>query len=398
MLILSNAFRWTLLWCLALGLCVSCTDDYMPDAVESPPNFLVIDGSINTQGVTTIRLSRTYAIRSTQVPPAETRATVYIEEEGGPRYLLQETPARSGTYTSANLTLNIARKYRLHLTTTANGEYASAYVPVKVTPPIDALTWRPTDSGLNVSVSSHDDTGTTQYYRWETEDTWEIIPPYRPDVEYVNNDIRPIAVPFPTICYGTEKAGFVQLYKTTALTKDVVSDFRVRQLATTSERLYTRYSILVRQHALTAPEYAYWELLRKNTENLGSLFDPQPAQLTGNVLCLSNPNELALGFVGAHSITEMRLFISRAELPSNWPRVTGYELCIPPDTLKIPQPGLEPSPPRATILASFFRTGSPFIPITEARRSTGVIGYLVKSRDCIDCRLRGTSTKPSFWP
>ncbi|WBA41420.1 DUF4249 domain-containing protein [Hymenobacter canadensis] len=396
--ILSYALRWTLLWCLALGLGVSCTDDYMPDVVESPPNFLVIDGFINTQGVTTIRLSRTYAIRSTQVPPAETRATVYIEEESGPRYLLQETPARSGTYTSANLTLNIARKYRLHLTTTTNGEYASAYVPVKVTPPIDALTWRPTGNGLNVSVSAHDDTGSTQYYRWETEDTWEIKSPYYPTVEYVNNDIRPIAVPFPTVCYGIERAGFVQLYKTTALTQDVVADFRVRQLATTSERLFTRYSILVRQHALTAEEYAYWELLRKNTENIGSLFDPQPAQLTGNVRCLSNPDDLVLGFIGAHSIEEKRLFISRAELPGSWPVVSGYEKCVPPDTVFIPQRGLEPSPPRATILAAFFTPGGVNVPISEARTRNGPVGYLFKTRDCVDCRTRGTSIKPTFWP
>lgn len=396
--ILTRVFRWPLLWCLALGLLASCTDDYLPDVVESPPNFLVVDGFINSRGVTSIRLSRTYAIRSAQAPPPEARATVYVEEEGGTRYPLAETPARSGTYLSANLTLNPARKYRLRLNTAAGREYASEYVPVKTTPPIDALTWRPGSSGLQVLVSAHDDTGATQYYRWETEDTWEIIPTYRPTVEYVNNDIRPIAVPFPVICYGTERAGAVQLYKTTALVQDIVTDFRLRQLPPTSERLFTRYSLLVRQHALTAAEYAYWELLRKNTENLGSLFDPQPAQLTGNVRCLSHPDEVTLGFVGVHSIEEKRLFISRAELPSTWPVVSGYGKCVPPDTVFIPQRGLGPSPPRADILASFFVQGGNNVPITEARTARGTVGYLYKNRDCVDCRTRGTSIKPSFWP
>ncbi|MDB5236197.1 MAG: hypothetical protein JWR44_3190, partial [Hymenobacter sp.] len=301
-----------------------------------------------------------------------------------------------GVYTSSSLTLNPARRYRLRLTTQAGKEYASDFVPVKTTPPIDAVTWRATTDGLNVSVSTHDTTNATQYYRWETDETWEILPPYRPTVEYVNRVMRDIVLPFPTVCYGNAHSTTVQLAKTTAQTQDVVSDLRVRQLSTSSERLYSRYSILVQQFALTKEEYAYWELLRKNTESIGSLFDPQPAQLTGNVRCLSDPNDLALGFVGAHSRTEKRIFVRRADLPRAWFPSDGYEGCIPPDTVFFYRDSRPPPP--AVTLENNFNPSRDQLPIGAIYEGSRLAGYTAKKKDCVDCRTRGASVKPTFWP
>ncbi|MDO7847975.1 DUF4249 domain-containing protein [Hymenobacter sp. M29] len=379
----------------ALALLAGCTDSFAPDVTTSPPSLLVVDGFLNSQGVTTIKLSRAYAIASKTAAPTETRATVYIEDEAGTRLLLTETSVK-GTYTSAAQTLNPARKYRLHLNTLAGKEYASDYVPVKTTPAIDAVTWRTDNEGLNIYVNTHDATGNSQYYRWDYVETWEINPIYRPQVEYVNGAMRDIVVPFPTICWGTAPSTPIQIAKTTALTQDVVSDFRVRQLPTTSNLLDSRYSILVQQHALTKEEYGYWELLRKNTESIGSLFDAQPAQLTGNVRCLNSPSDAALGFIGAHSMTEKRIFIRRAELPRAWLVKNGYESCQPPDSVFFDR-GMPPPNP-AQVLQSIFGAGSA-LPIEELYNKMGVLnGYTAKSRDCIDCRTRGTSVKPSFWP
>ncbi len=385
--------RRALVWCLAL-LFAGCTDPYLPDIIRTPPSYLVVDGFLNAQGVTTIKLSRTYAIASAKAPPAEAKATAYLEEEAGPRFALAEGPA--GTYASAPLVLNTARRYRLHLTTLAGQEYASDFEPVKITPPIDEVHWRAENTGVNIFVNAHDATGATQYYRWETDETWEITPVYRPQVEYVGGKIRDIVVPYPTICWGNAHSTVVQIDKTTALSQDVVADFRVRQLPATSERLYSRYSILVQQQALTKEEYAYWELLRKNTESIGTLFDPQPAQVTGNVHCLSNAADLALGFVGAHSLTEKRIFIRRQELPSAWTVSTGYENCLPPDSVFIDRPPPVRYP--EAILAAAFAPGSGSLPIEAIYSKAGaLVGYTTKSNDCVDCRTRGAAVRPAFW-
>jgi hypothetical protein len=394
MRLLSFSARRALLYGLA-ALLSACTDPYLPDVIKAPPSYLVVDGFINTQGVTTIKLSRTIAVASAAAPPAEAKATVTIDEEAGPRFPLRESP--NGTYASAVLTLNPAKRYRLHINTAAGKEYASDFVVAKTTPPLDKLEWRAEASGLNVYLSTHDATNRTQYYRWQYEETWEIHPTLAPIVEYKNSAIRPLAVLYPKVCWPSARSTAIQLQKTTALTRDEVLDYRLQQLPTNSDRLYSLYSLLVQQHALTKEEYEYWELLRKNTESIGSLFDPQPSQLTGNVHCLTDANEAALGYVGAHSVVEQRIFVRRAELPVRWPIQTGYEGCLPADSVSLYPPGMKPPSPEDILRDAFsVPTYLPIEPYTDLRGR--VIGYTAKSLGCVDCRTRGTAVKPSYWP
>lgn len=379
--------RLLVLWCLA-ALLPGCVESYLPDVISTSKSYLVVNGFINSRGTTTISLSRTYDLASTSAPPAETGATVYIEEEAGPRYPLRETS--KGTYTSGPNTLSPGKNYRLRILTAARQEYASAYVPVKNPPPIDNLAWKAAGAGLEIGVNSHDDTGLTQYYRWEYEETWEIAPVIFPTIEYASPEIiRPITTFYPLRCWGSAASTSIIMGKTTALSQDVVSNYVVRSLPTTSERLRHKYSILVKQYAQTKEEYTYWEQLKKNSENIGTLFDPLPSQLTGNMQCLTDPAELALGFVGATSVEEKRIFISRSELPVSWLLRTGYEDCFPPDTVY---------PSRF----QNFRLGDVFggrfvIPVSTVFTPKDGTGYISSTTDCVDCRKRGTAVRPAFW-
>jgi hypothetical protein len=368
------------LFCMAL-LLGSCVDRYLPEVLNEPRNFLVVDGFINSQGITRIKLSRTTPISTSSVAraPVEPGANVFIESQSGTRTRLQESPA--GTYSSLTQTLPAGGSYRLFVSTRQGQTYASEYMPVKTTPPIDSVRWRAENTGVGIYVNSHDDTKNTRYYRWEFEETWEIIPPHRPLIEFSRGAIRPISVRFPTLCWGNELSSSIQISKTIALSQDVVADFPLQRLPILSPKLHERYSILVHQFALTKAEYEYWELLRKNTESIGSLFDPQPSQVTGNLRCLSKPDEVVLGFVGVRSATQKRIFINRLQLPFNWRRGTGYEDCVPPDTILS----------RFTPADMAFGGGNQ-LPINEIPG-----GWTASSVDCIDCRTRGTVVRPSFW-
>ena len=373
---------------VALG---GCVEPYAPAIVSAPPSYLVVDGFLNARGVSTIRLTRSAALDANITPPAETRATLFLEaQNGGPRYALTETTP--GTYVSDNLTLDASRQYHLRISTRAGRQYASDFVPVKLTPAIDAVSWGIQGPELNLYVSTHDETRGSQYYRWEYDETWEITSPYSPDVEYYNGELRYIRKPYPSLCWSSESSARIVISQTTALSEDKVANFRLLTLPSNSNRVRRRYSILVHQYTMTKAEYAYWELLRKNTENIGSLFDPQPTQVTGNVHSLDDSQELVLGFVGAHSITDKRLFINRAELPASVRPLSGYEACIPPDTIKLGG-GIEPLSPEELQLALYNLFNSQkYLPINISKG-----GIAAKERDCIDCRTRGTDVRPSFW-
>lgn len=356
----------------------SCIDPFEPVVNVAPKDYLVVSGFINSRGASVIKLSHSVALDDAASPPVEARAQVYIEDEQGGRFGLTEAPA--GTYTSAALTLTQGRRYRLHFTTTAGQEYASGYTEAKVTPEIDGLSWTVVPNGLELNVSTHDDTQNSRYYRWSCEETWLFRTPLVSTLEYVNDSLVPRQQDI-SACWGFEATSGIRLFNTTRLSQDVVADYPVQQLPSTSVKLGIRYTILVKQRAQTVEEYRYWEALRKNTEELGTLFDPLPSQLTGNVRCLTDPAAVALGFVGAYSITEKRLFVGRNELPASWRAITGYEECREPDTANI------------GYLALYFGPNGQFVPLHRIGRTS----YAAGLKNCADCRLRGTNVQPSYW-
>jgi hypothetical protein len=365
-----------LLWGALLSIS-SCIDPYEPELQQGSPNLLVVDGFINTSGLTTIKLTRTQALQTSTELAVEARAKMYIEEENGQRFLLQEKPA--GTYTSAPLALPTNKKYRVHFSTAAGQEYVSGYTPAKITPAIDKVTWQAKPDGVQVFVSTHDNASTSQYYRWDYEETWEFTSAFRSYFRLANGSMQRRLENIYR-CWDTQKSGAIKLATTTRLSQDIVADYPLIHLPNNSIKLRYKYSVLFRQYAQTPEEFAYWDALRKNTESIGTLFDPLPTQLTGNVHAVTNPAELVMGYVGAYSVTEQRLFISENELPAGWQFQTGYEKCTQVDTVSAPD-------------ALFVFLDPNYLAIDFL----GQKGYTALSTDCVDCRRRGTNVEPSFW-
>ena len=65
----------------------------------------------------------------------------------------------------------------------------------------------------------------------------------------------------------------------------------------------------MQQYALTQAAYQYWTLFEQQRTRTGSLFDPQPASIEGNVRLQSDTTTLALGYFGASAVSRRRLII-----------------------------------------------------------------------------------------
>ena len=375
---------------LLLGL-AGCVEPYAPDVINNPTSFLVVDGSINGNGVTRIKLSRTINTTTTTAPPVEKGARLFIVDDMGQRYALTEKT--SGSYQSDSLLLNVARQYQLRITTAANATYQSDPTPLKVTPPIDDLNLRVDGTEVQVQLSTHDPTSQSRYYRWNFVETWEFNAGVKSALEYepVQQTVIARLTPIYT-CWRTERPSLIKQSSSAQLSQDALLNTPVLTLSGRSERLQIRYSVLVSQVAETAAEFTYFELLRKNTEAVGTVNDPLPTQLTGNVHRVDNATEPVLGFVGVHTTQTRRLFINRQDLPAQTTAlfdspysncVLGYEFLCDPVTgecIKYPY-------------TRFF--GQPgTIPVDYVSNPDG---YSASSPECADCRLRGSITKPSFW-
>jgi hypothetical protein len=379
---------------LVIGLLLlslsACVDKYQPDVVATPQRYFVVDGLINLRGVTTVKLSYTRSLTTTTAP-VEAKATVRIQDDAGASYPLTEQAA--GTYTSAALTLDAARRYQLRVRTAAGREYASDLVAGKLAPPIDRLYWAQERNGVQLYLDAHDATNATRYYRWTFQETWQFKTPYYSEYELVNGAMVFRTADIQT-CWRSEASTDITLGSTARLSQDIVSKYPLLLRPGNSDRFGIKYSLLVQQYAQSAEEYTYWEKLKKNTESLGTLFDPLPTQLTGNVHSLTDANELVVGYVGASSMTERRLFIDRTDFPAGTSFLTGYEgLCQVPDTVLLSAQG--------GLAGGFTREYLPLYPAYWQNPRTLVVtlvGYVRGQTLCADCRLRGTTVKPSFWP
>ncbi|GAB4032213.1 DUF4249 domain-containing protein [Spirosoma gilvum] len=352
----------------------SCIDPYRPPEISSPDSYLVVSGFFNSAPGTTstIQLSRTQNLSDNKAPTAETKAQVSIESQSKAVYTLKE--GTGGMYSLSGVTPQVGETYRLHIKTTKGQDYYSDYVPVVTTPPIDSVSWRVENDGVQLSANTHDPKNNTHYYRWEYDATWQYYSVYTSTHELKNGQIIPRQDNVYT-CWGSESSTNIMTYSTLRLSQDVVSRFPLTFIPGTSIRLGIRYSMLVRQFALTQEAFNYFDQLGKITQNIGSIFDPQPTQIVGNIHSLTNTSDLVMGFFRVGTVETKRIFIDRVQLP-NWYMNNGLGSCDT-DTLsagdvRLNQPG---------IISPYMSTS-----------------YITASEPCVDCRLRGgTIQRPSFW-
>jgi hypothetical protein len=377
--------RWLLPLLAAVLLLLHCKKPYEPAAIIVTNKFLVVDGIINTGPgtVTAIRLDRTRNLGdSTPGGISELGAHFSIIGANGATYALQDT-GNTGLYTSAALTLDSREAYKINITTADGRKYASDLVPCKKTPLMDNMYYEePGD--FTVYVDTHDPSGGTRYYRWDYTETYEHDAQLMSPWIVVNGLVVPAdSSNQHTNCYSTLNSTRILLGTSEKLSADVISRLPVRVIPNGDPMINQKYSILVRQYALSVEAYNYWLLAQKTSQQLGTLFDLQPSQLVGNIRCLTNPGEPVIGFVSASSIDQRRIFVYQSEL-LNW-------IHNPP----VYQCEMREVPVNPIDYRIYSETDSNFAPYFFRSISGPLV---LASAKCLDCLLfGGTNQKPPYW-
>jgi hypothetical protein len=376
---------------ISLGLC-SCKKPFTPKELVSDNNrYLVIEGVINSGNDSTfIHISRTKKVDTSSTILPELNAKVSVESDGNTNYPLMQKG--EGVYFSTPLNLDGSHKYRLRIQTSDNKEYVSDFLPVKNAPPIDSIGFATESTGLQIHVNSHDATNGTRYYRWEYKEDWQFhtiyVSAYKSN--YVDSLVpRKVDVYY---CFANDASTSINIFSTTKLSQDIVSRAPIVFIPSSSEKIEMKYSILVKQYALTSEAYGFWENLQKNTEKNGSIFDVLPSEAESNFHCVTDPNELVVGYLSVGATTSKRIFIDKSELPASYtpqyPAVCYIDTAFT-GTPKVGQPNLIPP-------------NNPYVPLIALYLKPGNIGgapdaYTYTTTICGDCTIRGTKTQPSFW-
>ena len=371
---------------LAISIC-TCKTPYTPAPITAVTNYLVVEGLINISDSTFIHLSRTVNISAATAIKPELKATITIEDNKGGSYALKEVG--NGLYSAPSYTLIASNQYRLRIKTFNKNTYTSDFVPAVVSPPIDSVNWKATNAALNIYVNTHDPNNATHYYRWDYTEEWVFHTDY--DSYYVVSNGKGVVLRDPAKhvyqCFGSDSSHVITIGSSAQLTRDLISGQLINTIPSTAEKIGTKYSIQVTQYALTEDAYNYWALLKKNTEQLGSIFDAQPSASIGNIHNLNIPTEVVIGYIGAGTITTNRIFITKSQLP-NWITMSAYPIGVT-------------NSPQCTLDSGF--AGGPQIPIDYVApiivngKVVNTPGYTAADPLCVDCTLRGTTTQPAYW-
>lgn len=357
----------------------SCRDKFEMELKPSDKSVLVVDGMLNAgTGPTTFKLSQSTSLADPVSFRPISNAVMNVEASNGTLYPL--TATGNGNYIHTQLPLVFGAQYRLNIRIN-NREYQSDFVEARRTPEIDSITWKKDADGLLLYASTHDAANNTRYYKWDFDETWEIRTYYAAMFEYTGGTtIVPVQSPVNYRCWKYSNSTRIILGSTAQLQSDVVNEAPVHFIENLSEKISVRYSMLLRQQSITRTAHEYFTLMRKNTESIGSIFDPQPSELRGNIRCITDPSEAVIGYLTASNITQKRIFINAQE--ANW----SYLQSCP----------YEEVPNNATAIAQYVPQ---YLPWSAKESPTGaILSYYMSPAFCVDCTKRGGNlAMPGYW-
>lgn len=380
-------------WILGLaGLQIySCKEPYLPPEVKGNPGWLVVDGFLNAGPDSSyIMLSRTRSLQDSSKYP-ESKAHVMVLGPAGQNFTLQESGV--GTYVADHLDLSVYSFYKLRIISADGRIYESDSFPALQTPPIDSLSWQQDSIGVSIYAYSHDPTNQVRNYRWEYVETWKYNTGIDALIYYDGTRVLPITQANQIYdCWNSALSTNLLLASSMNLDEDVINHQLICEVEIGSEKMSIDYSILVNQYGISPQAFDYWQNLRKLTELTGSLFDPTPSQVTGNIKCISNPSEIVLGFMGASTVAKKRIFINNLEL-SNWDYYPYYIDCLQANSDR--QFVSASDPARDEKLYDYLLQPRHLYTLIDFPNSAV---YVMAENYCADCRAHGgTNQKPAFW-
>jgi hypothetical protein len=378
------------IWLFILTLSIGCKKPYNPKVINSPRSYLVVEGTINTNDTTTIKLSRTVNINSsTTLNPVE--GSIQVESDNGDKYGLFE--AAPGIYKLVGVTLDSTRKFRLRINTPGDGnEYLSDYEQAKAAPPIDSIGFSVTGKGIQLYANTHDPKNATHYYRFDYVETWRFHSMF--NSSYISSGTAVVPRSQDQLvyyCFASSASTSIILGSSARLKQDVLFQAPITAIESTSEKIELKYSILLREYALTPDAYKFWETLKKNTEELGSIFDAEPTTLSGNIHNTHDAADIVVGFISAGTVAKKRVFIASEQLPNTFLPKYPYDCQIDSTFYN------DPHSHSNTVLQRILAGAE--VPVNAIFSNAGPnpIGFTASDIYCIDCTLRGSKQQPDFW-
>ncbi len=372
---------------LLVILTIGCREPFEPEIKNKQAGILVVEGYLDSEGLKSeLKLSVTTNVSDlvgfapvkkaiVNLISGTGRVFPLVEDQDGLYYFEQNIPED--------------QEYTLEILLANGDKYLSGILKPIITPQIKEAGYVRDEQGIEVFVNTKGDENADDFL-WTFEETWIYLPRFK--VTYIYKKELKNVIPIGDneridLCYKSESNPDILLETSSRFEEQVVFRKTITEISEGDERLMERYSILISQKAIPQESLEFWETLKKNTDDIGSIFSPLPSLIGGNFKFVGDANRSVIGFVSLGVVRQERVYIDRKDiLPWDY-RDPQFDDCfISLDTVL-----LNPAQ-----LQAVFASGV-VLPAMQIGGPRGPIGYYTTPRRCGDCTLYADRKRPEFW-
>ncbi len=335
---------------LVLLLMVSCIDPLDFRSSEQGEH-LVVEGSFtNDPSLNYVRLSysKPYADPYTQfVLDAE----VYVTSAEGERYRFANDGDDGNYFPVQPLEAAgvVGHTYTLHIE--VNGKaYESSPITLKKPVPIDSVRFEVDEQvysfpgykerkvwpGYSVQVGYQDPADEKNFLRWTFSSQYEVSTQPRDYLDSLTGLPKPKDCC--ARCFLTER-----LNKFKVVTDRLTNGQQVINQEVLFIPFYRylskKHKLTVYQHTITEEAYEFFRIMEQQKEATGTVFDPPPAEVHGNVYNVNDEDEQVVGYFDASTVSKQEITILSEEIDYPVPEFRWPDDCraLPGATTEIPK-------------------------------------------------------------
>uniref|UniRef100_UPI00404B9E2D DUF4249 domain-containing protein n=1 Tax=Fulvivirga sp. TaxID=1931237 RepID=UPI00404B9E2D len=180
--------------------------------------------------------------------------------------------------------------------------------------------------GIELLVSLEDNPNERDFYLWNLSDSYLNL--------QTEADQRPERSGGPLLCCNTCYIPDLFVPKIFNATSDIAfnglsTTLAPIRIADNGLRFKKRFRVRLNQYNISEQVYSYLKLVRQQLEIQGSVFDPLPANIKGNIKNISNPEQQVLGIFIAADVSSEMIYVNREDIPPAYraPIALIYDTC-----------------------------------------------------------------------
>lgn len=298
-----------------------CITPFTPETAKYE-KILVVDALLTNDKHEYPRVKLTESFKTDDIKPRRvSEATIRLFLENGIYLSYTEISKGSGIYKyyGDKGLFVIGGKYKLQIE--YNGDVFESnfetMLPVAEITSVDyTQSETEDDSFVQLYVSTRGTEQQSRYYSWNYVETWEVGVQYY--FEKYKDKQR---------CFPSEKREGLIVGTTEQNVANELSRHPLYSASISSGKFQKQYSTQIKQYSISRDTYVYLKHLINQKVLVGSLFDPLPSALYGNLRCVSNEDVPVLGNFQVSAVTSQRLFIPKGDLHFTFVQPVGLVGC-----------------------------------------------------------------------